>query len=244
MRGNIGDFLFRIYFFENMAKKIILSAIICLLCTTAFAQKNGDHLVPTLGVLDAWDFQIEYHLRVREILFNGLSDSPIIRFLILGSDVETPRVVEINSGWGFYIVSHVSQWSLWSNSPNVDWSRVRVDRYRSEIDRESFWLIKSLFEVAISQTRFPYENTDGLGGTNYYFFIHDLGCFYTSRLSNGRRSGTIWSPHQESKMGRLVNISRQLMILARSGQRIVRFDDAFQKEIQQLIDELKSNSTN
>ena len=224
-----------------MAKKIILSAIICLLCTTAFAQRNDDHLVPTCGVFDMWDWRLEYRSRVRETLFNGLSNRPIIRFLTLPS-FDTERVVEINREQdSLFIVYHVSEQQIWSNN---HWRNVKVKRFRTEIDIESVNLIRSLFGIATSQVRFPETIIDesgmmsitvGFDGTTYYFIFD---------CPSGRRSGTVWSPPEGSKMRRLVDIGYRLIDLAKSEQEKVRFDTEFQKEIQQLIDELRSNSTN
>ena len=233
-----------------MAKKIILSAIICLLCTTAFAQRNHDHLVPTRGVFDMWDWRFEYDSRVREVLFDGLSNRPIVRFLTLPS-FHPERVVEIigepdnffiGGDRRFFIVYHISEQQIWMNQ---DLANVKVQRYRTEIDIESVKLIRSLFGVATSQVRFPEtiicEESGmmiisiGLDGTDYYF-IYDC--------QSGRRSGTVWSPPERSKMRRLVDIGNRLIDLAKSEQEKVRFDDEFQKEIQQLIDDLTLSSTN
>ena len=219
-----------------MAKKIILSAIICLLCTTIFAQSNGAHLVPTCGVFDMWDWRLEYRSKVREILFNGLSDRPIIRFIALPS-FNAERVVEINREQDrLFIVYHVSERRIWRNQNREN---IRVKRFRTEIDTESVNLIRSLFGIATSQVRFRETIIDesgrmritaGFDGTSYYFIFD---------CPSGRRSGTIWSPPRGSKMRRLVDIGNRLIDLAKSEQEKVSFDIEFQKEIQQLIDDLK-----
>ena len=238
--------------FLIMAKKIILSAIICLLCTTAFAQRRHDHLVPTCGVFDLPGWRFEYHSRVREVLFDGLSDRPIIRFLTMPS-FHPERVVEIveeqhsfprfphGVQGRFFIVYHISDRLIWHNREDV-----KVNKFRTEIDIESVNLIWSLFGVATSQVRFRetiiceelggFIVIVGFDGTSYYFI-------YTCP-SFGIRSGTVWSPPVGSKMRRLVDIGNRLIDLAKSEQEKVKFDIEFQKEIQQLIDDLKSNSTN
>ena len=47
--------------------------------------QNDDHLKPVGGIYDIYDFEFEYYSKVRKVLFNGLTDSPEIRFQVIPS---------------------------------------------------------------------------------------------------------------------------------------------------------------
>ena len=211
----------------NTARYIIM---LILLCNAGFiqAQGQGDHLEPVESIYDIYDFQFEYYSKVREILFNGLTDSPVIRFQVMPSftpenvlDIEFDREND-----KYYIVYHICNQSIWYNEK---WKKIKVNKSKTEIDKESVELIKSLFDLAISQTTFPEEENMGLDGVYYYFSIYKWGL----------KSGTIWSPTDETKMDKLVNIGYDLVKLAQTKEDLVKFDSDFQVKIESLINELK-----
>ena len=209
-----------------------LSTIVWFILLGSFghvnAQEKGDHLEPVGGIYAIYDFQFEYYSKVRKVLFDGLTDSPEIRFQVMPSftpenvlDIEFDRENE-----KYFIVYHICEKMIWYNEK---WEKVKVKKYRTEIDKESVETIKTLFDIAISQTKFPEEETMGLDGANYYFSINKFGL----------KSGTVWSPSEGTKMRRLVKIGFSLVELAKSNKSIVRLDDKLKLEIESLIDELK-----
>ena len=215
--------------------------IVTILCNVGYseAQRNEDQLKPVDGIFGIFNFQYEYGSKVRKVLLNGLTDKPEIRFLVIPSF--TPEIVlDIESKRDsnkYYIVHHICKAMIWSDT---DWEKIKVVKYKSEIDKESVQLVKSLFEIATSKVKYPERiiNSDGsekfisgLDGVNYYFSIYLTG--------HGIRSGTVWSPNEESKMGKLVAIGNKMIELAKSGKEKVSFDTEFKKSIENLIIEFK-----
>jgi len=212
---------------NNYMNKIYLFAVmLMLLCNIgiAKAQNNGDHLVPVGGIYDIFDFQFDYYSKVRKVLFDGLTDTPEIRFQIMPSFTpESVLVIDDDS-----IIYHICKQMLWINK---NWKKVKINKFKAEIDRKSVELLKSLFDTAISQVRFPYEYEKGLDGVDYYFSIFELGY--------GTKSGKVWSPDKGSKMDKLVDIGNKLIELVKSSKEKVEIDNELQKEIETLIKELK-----
>ena len=209
-----------------------LSTIVWFILLGSFghvnAQEKGDHLEPVGGIYAIYDFQFEYYSKVRKVLFDGLTDSPEIRFQVMPSftpenvlDIELDRENE-----KYFIVYHICEKGIWDNE---DWEKVKVKKYRTEIDKESVETIKILFDIAISQTKFPAEERGGKGGGSYYFSINK---FF------GLKSGKVWSPSDETQMRRLVDIGFSLVELAISDKSIVGLDDKLKLEIECLIDDL------
>jgi hypothetical protein len=192
------------------------------------AQDKGDHLEPVGSIYDIYDFQFEYYSKVRKVLFKGLTDSPEIRFQVMASftpenvlDIEFDR-----NNSQYYIVYHICETMIWDNKK---WDKVKVQVYKTEIDKESVELIKSLFDIAITQTKFPENETMRLDGAEYYFSINKFGL----------KSGTVWSPSDETKMRKLVDIGYELIKLAKSKEDLVKIDKDLRKKIENLIEELK-----
>lgn len=215
---------------KNMNKIISTVVFFILVCSfgLANAQEKGDHLEPVGGIWDLYNFQFEYYSKVRKVLFDGLSDSPEIRFQIMPSftpenvlDIEFDRDTE-----KYFIVYHICETMIWYNEK---WEKVKVEKYRTEIDKESVETIKVLFDIVISQTKFPEEETIGLDGADYYFSINKFGL----------KSGTVWSPSEGTKMRRLIQIGFSLIELAKSNKSIAGLDDKLKLEIESLTNELK-----
>ena len=211
-------------------KKIIYITLI-LLCNMgiAKAQNRGNYLEP---IRENYDFQREYNAKVRKVLFKGLSDSSEIRFQVMPSFTpENILVIEFNrTNNKYYIIYHICEQKIWYNK---DWENIKVKKFKSEIDKESVDLIKSLFGTTIAQIRFPTEKDNmivGCDGTNYYFSIGEDGLL---------KSGTVWSPNKGTKMDKLVAIGYKLIELAKSNKKKVKIDAKLKKEIEDLINELK-----
>ena len=223
-----------------MKKKDIWLIILILLCNIGIirAQRvsEGGHLEPVRGIYDIYDYQFKYYSQVRKILFNGLTE-PQIRFLMMPSFYpENVLDIEFDGSKNkYYIIYHICEEIIWYNRDNLE--NIKVIKFKSEIDEESVKLIKSLFGIAIAQSKFPptVEEggpfTIGTDGTTYYFTINEYGY--------GIKSGQIWSPKDGTKMGKLVAIGEELIELATSKKEIVKIDEKLQQKIEKLIDELK-----
>jgi len=221
---------------NQLAATLILLS--CVGCTNVQRGNNGgDHLEPVRGIYEIYDFQFEYDLKVRKVLFDGLSDSPEVRFQVMPSftpenvlDIEFDRVKN-----KYYLIYHICEKIIWYSDEDLE--NVKVSKFKAEIDKKSVDLIKSLFGTAISQVKFPPTIKEGemisvgLDGENYFFTINEYGY--------GIKSGTVWSPNKGSKMDKLITIGNQLIELAMSKKEIVTIDETTCKEIKKLISEIK-----
>jgi len=212
----------------NNIYRIIITLIFLSFIRPLQAQSKGDHLEPVGSIYDIYDFEFEYYSKVRKVLFNGLTDAPEIRFQVMPSftpenvlDIEFDR-----DNSKYYIVYHICKKMIWYNEK---WDKVKVEKYKTEIDQESVELIKSLFDIAIAQTKFPEDETMGLDGEDYYFSINKFGL----------KSGTVWSPSDGTNMSKLVDIGYGLIKLAKSKEELVKIDNDLRKKIENLIGELK-----
>jgi len=189
---------------------------------------QSDHLEPTSGIFDCYDFQFEYYSKVRKVLFQGLTNKPLTRFLILPSftpenvlDIEFDRTNK-----KYFLVYHICERMIANND---NWEQTKLTKIRKEISKESALLIKELFETAIQGTKYPSTQRIGLDGENYYFTVN-MGKLKT---------GTIWSPSAGTKMWRLVNIELELIRLAKSDKELIKIEDKLKENIIQLTTELK-----
>lgn len=224
-----------------MNKIYQFAAILILICNigSAGAQITSEHLVPVKGIYNIYDYQFEYYSRVRNVLFKGLTDNPEIKLQVMPSfSPENVLVIEYDKNNDKYFLNfHICDQKIWSNKK---WKRVKVNKFRSEIDQASVKLIKSLFEVAIAQVRYPDKVFDENGleevivmfdGTGYEFSVFTE--FY------GIRAGAVRSPNEGSKMGKLVAIGEQLIELAKSKKEKVSIDEDMRKSMEALTKELK-----
>ena len=174
----------------------------------------------------------EYYSKIHAVLFNGLTDSPEIRILVIPSftpenvlDIDFDR--ENNK---YYLKYNICDKRI------ID--RVWAIKFCTEIDKKSVDLIKSLFGLAIDQAKFPPPVEEGemilsrFDGDDYYFTVNEY--------EYGIKSGKVWSPSRGTKMSKLVAVGNKLIELAKSKKDIVKIDEMFQREIEDLIDELKN----
>ncbi|WP_394759678.1 hypothetical protein [Flavobacterium sp.] len=198
--------------------------IIFLTFLTFGNLKAQDHLEPVEGVFFMYDFQVEYYPKVREILFDGLSDNPEIRYLIMPS-FSGEKVLDINKDFAsgkYFINFQVAEPSVW-NSIQSDKKEVKVKKIKKEISAKDTELIKTLFKKAILTVKYPNKEMNGLDGTNYYF-------------ASSNKSGTIWSPKSGSKMSKLVEIANGIVEFSKNEK--TDFNEEFVVKIKMLIDEL------
>ena len=224
-----------------MNKIYQLTVILVLLCNNGIvkAQQTSNHLMPVDGILGSYNYKFEYYLKIRKALFNGLTDNPEIRFLVMPT-FSPEYVLDIEHDRGrnkYFIIYHICEENIWYDE---NWEFLKVIKFKSEIDYESVKLIKSLFEIATSQVRYPERkiNPDGseilsigLDGENYYFSVFIVG--------HGIRSGMVWTPNKGSKMEKLVTIGNMLIELVKTEKARVTLDTELKKSIENLIEELK-----
>jgi hypothetical protein len=81
----------------------------------------------------------------------------------------------------------------------------------------------------LRQTRYPDNETLGLDGTNYYFFAWDTGLL----------SGTVWSPRDNTRLRRLVEVGNKIISLAQATEKEIEITDKLRDEIETLTAEFK-----
>ena len=219
-----------------MKKKLILLLFIFELLNLS-AQIN-DHLEPVNGMLFDYDFQVEYHSKIRKILLKGLTDSPHLRFLTLPSFKPT-YVLDIDKEFEpdrYFVTFHRSEKKIWYNK---EWEKVKVKKYKSELSKKSAEILIELYKEAINQTKHIKTDVIGFDGTNYFFSVFD----------NGTKTGTVWAPSKNSRMGKLIEISNTVIELVEKGKKVIDFNSELTNRIESLLiklnpDKYSSNNKN
>ena len=182
----------------------ILILIFGILFIIPTVNAQNENLEPVESIFDEYDFRFEYYSLVRKILMNGMSDTPELRFLIIPSfSVEEVVAIEEQNG-KYYVVHHKMQSSIWYTEKNKE--KIGVDKKKVEISKTDMEMYHKLFKVAINNRKYPKEEMLGFDGTNYYFSVADI------RL----KTGTTWSPSENSKIVLLTEIGQSLIKLAQS----------------------------
>lgn len=209
----------------KITKLLVLFILSIIGSNKAIAQT--DHLEPVNSIFNISDFQFEYYSNVRNVLFNGLTGRPKVRFLIMPSFTpENVLDIEHDEKNGkYYLVYHICERMVWGNK---NLKGIKVNKYKKEISVVSVRLIMNLFETAIQEVEYPKEKNRGLDGENYYFSINNYGL----------KTGKIWTPSENSKMGRLVKIGYELIDLTKNGNEPCGFNDKLKTEISNLTTEL------
>jgi len=201
-------------------KHTILVILFSLVSLAGFAQ--NDHLEPIGGYFDMYSHQYEYYANIRSILFKGMLDNPVLRYLVIPS-FETEYVLQVDRGEAnnkYYINVRRGKQSIWYEK---DKSKIEVEKWRNSISLEDLELIKQLYRNAILKTQYVVRNTIGMDGTRYYFSVNDMGSM----------SGQTWSPGKGSTMEKLVNISEAIMNEAKATT-FVGFSAPLRAQIKEL----------
>ncbi len=212
-------------------KNCILLTIFGILLVIPAIQAQNEHLEPVESIFDEYDFRFEYYSLVREVLMNGLSDTPEVRFLIIPSfAVEEVVAIEERKG-KYYIVHHKMQNSIWYTEKNKD--KIKVLKKAVEISKADMQLYHELFKVAVKNKEYPEQEILGFDGVNYYFSAKN-------DENNKLRTGTTWSPSEKSKIGGLTNIGKSLIKLAESTDedKIAKLETKLTEQIKKLTIEL------
>lgn len=179
-------------------KENFLILLFTILSLNGFSQ--NDHLEPVSGYFDLYEYRHEYYSNIRTILFEGLSDSPKIRYFVRPS-FGTEYVLQIeydSENDKHYIVHHRAKQSIWYSKNK---QRIEVKKSRKRISKSDTELIKNLYINAVKKTKYIESDLIGLDGTTYVFTVFD----------NGLKTGQTWSPRKDTKMHELAQISEKLI---------------------------------
>ncbi len=207
--------------------RLLLLIVIILSFSVEEINAQEDHLEPVNSIFDIYDYQFEYYSKIRKVLFDGLSDTPEISFLVMASFIpETVlRIEKDRENDKFYIIYHRCNEMIWYND---NWSKVKVTKFRKEISADNVELVKNLFKKAISKVRYPEGELFGTDGTNYYFSVNDFG----------QKVGTIWSPKEGSNMRKLVEIGMNLIEFTKTRKNKNQINEKLSLDIKKLTERI------
>ncbi|MDX1587016.1 MAG: hypothetical protein R3222_09735 [Balneolaceae bacterium] len=214
---------------------IFLSFLIWILPFRVKAQFEDDHLEPVDQYFSLSDSDLEYFRNMKEILFEGLSQNPEIRILVLPSfhPEYVLDIMEEKESERRVVYLNVAKDYIYHVETQEELERIELMKFRKQIEEDSFDLIYKLFQTVIYQVRYnkPERFLVRADGTNYYFSVFD----------DGLKSGTIWSPSKGSKMGRLIDISERIFKLATENNSFLKVDGELETKIETLIDDLNEH---
>jgi len=198
-----------------MAKvQMKLFFISLILVTNAFGQESSidlDHLEPVEGYFSSFDFQNERRLKVREVLFNGLTDQPLIRIVVWPtfSPIYLVSVDVVKSDTLLILREHKKVWTSKTEIPGVAERRVHIS---SRLALE----LNSIFQQYILRTRYPEFDIVITDGTTYYFT-----CFV---LGKGLIAGMKHSPPEGSRVYQLTELADLLRAISSGENREINLD--------------------
>jgi hypothetical protein len=207
-----------------------LVALILLLILYQGVQAQ-DHLEPSTSLFGLYDFSYEYESQIRDILLKDLSDSPEVQIVItpsFGKEIVL-QIEHDRTSDSYTLITQTGSHSIWYNNYEDEPKEIKVKRKEKRLSKESFTLIKELYKTAVLTVKYIDTDLVGLDGTTYQFAVSDYGI----------KTGQTWSPNEESKMGRLVDITHQLIELSEKRRRSLELSPEFISEIKQLTNELQ-----
>jgi len=207
-------------------------------------SNQSNHLVPLRSILDSDNYKIGYNLFLKKILFKEAFDYPDIQLLSQPS-FNPENLLQIKKEKVLFFKPKNSIWSFFYRKKNdiPVWKQnyldsIKVQKYSCNISKKSNKLIKKLYNVSIEKTRYRFFTEEEM--KMQYTFGND-GETYTFSVANiGVKSGKIWSPKKENRMGRLVAINKELTRLVVNSNRndTIEFSNLYTNKIKKLIDDI------
>lgn len=198
-------------------------AIIWLIPYYGLSQAKGDHLEPVEDVFNLYEFQAEYYLNLRNLLFTQGFPPPEIRILSLPAFARE-RSIEVfwdNSENSGQIIKRVPEERIWQHAHP---GNITVKEINRVIKRSDYNLLYELFLSAVNETSYQGARGRGLDGYTVYFMVRE-----------GRwKSGQSWYPKDGTKMNRLVDIYFELSKQLEKGKTELVISDSLSKQIETL----------
>ncbi len=182
-------------------RKSIFIILIILFNSNLFGQSN---LEPTNNLEDNYQGVLkEYFENVFPLLFDGLRNKPLARFTAMPSfSYENTLSVEKDSLGECKMIFHRCSESYWYAKRK---SKVKIIKDSITIDSEFAQLIEKLFKIAVNKSKIPENEMAGFDGEFYYFTIVNN--------NDNILTGMCWSPNENSRIGKLVEIGKILIDL-------------------------------
>jgi len=189
--------------------------VFTLISTLTFGQSKEDHLEPTECYFDTRD--LDYYSFIYKHLIKDLSYDPVARMLVLPS-FSAENVVSIegvdrdNREYRkFKVIYKTCKKSIYYEKRR---NLTKVITYENEIDSASVRLVRQIFKLILSDTKYNKNDLSGLDGETYIFSGFFLGF--------GTQTGQIWSPRGGTKMSALVELGNCLIQIAKSYDNVDR----------------------
>jgi hypothetical protein len=192
-----------------MLLRLVLLACACLWGSSLAGQGRPryDHLEPTSGYFDSYDFHHGYYRVVRDVLCAGLPDDPLARVFVLHS-FQPEYVLSVEEkDRRYYLTYRVCKASVWVRLAKQDPRPVPVHTVRVPLQSPVALAVAHAFNAAIGQTRYPAgRSQSGLDGTRYTFVAFQVGI--------GLQGGETWSPRPQTRLWGLVKLQETLRQVA------------------------------
>ena len=187
-----------LYPIPKMKKSIILILVLLFNCHL-FGQNN---LQPTNDLEDSYEGVLkDYFDNVFPLLFDGLSNKPLMRFTSMPSfSYENVLSVEKDLSGNYKMIFHRCSESYWYAKKK---RKVKIIKNSININSEFAEIIEKLFNKAVEKSVKPENDLLGFDGEFYYFTVVNK--------NESLITGTCWSPNKDSRIGKLVRIGDLLI---------------------------------
>ena len=182
-------------------KKSVILILILLFNSHLFGQNN---LEPTNDLEDSYEGVLkDYFDNVFPLLFDGLSNKPLVRFTSMPSfSYENTLSLEKDLAGNHKMIFHRCSESYWYAKKK---RKVKIIKNSININPEFAEIIEKLFKKAVDKSVKSENELLGFDGEFYYFTVLNKNDSLTT--------GTCWSPNKDSRTGELVEIGNLLIDL-------------------------------
>jgi hypothetical protein len=186
-------------------RNLFLIGCCCIYAWSAQAQQAEDHLQPGRGYFFSHSYAASCYPKVQQVLYTGLSASPLARVVVLPS-FGPEYVVSIDQkGSKYYLTYQVCPDSLGADLQKTA-KQVAIDSKAVEVSQGLAKLLHQTFNTAIAQTKYPKPvQSIRADGITFVFSAFQVGI--------DLQGGETWSP-ATGNMGALVALVDHLKQLA------------------------------
>lgn len=174
-----------------------LLAFFCIISVPCFSQ--SDHLIPVNGIFSSYEYNIEYSVPLRKLLYKNIDRQFIARVIVKPSfRPEYLISIEKHKDGVFLIVNTLSE-QFWYSK---DTAKTKTYTLKVLVDEQFADSIRETFDHCILNTKYPCDTLNGVDGTTFEFMTYNFGV--------GVRAGETWSPDKNTNMKKLTDLSNML----------------------------------